>query len=92
MDGYPSKFIAFMTRLGRWIRGDWQICNWLFKYIKNSKDETIKNPINRLSKYKILDNLRRSIIGLFILILLLIGIYTNKVGIILISIIAITIN
>ena len=53
MDGYPSKFIAFMTRLGRWVRGDWQICNWIFKYIKNSKDETIKNPINRLSKYKI---------------------------------------
>lgn len=92
MDGYPSKFIAFMTRLGRWVRGDWQICNWIFKYIKNSKEETIKNPINKLSKYKILDNLRRSIIGLFILILLLVGIYTNKFGIILISIMAITIN
>ena len=61
MDGYPSKFIAFMTRLGRWVRGDWQICNWIFKYIKNSKEETIENPINKLSKYKILDNLRRSI-------------------------------
>lgn len=92
MDGYPSKLIAFMTRLNRWIRGDWQICNWLFKYIKNSKDETVKNPINRLSKYKILDNLRRSIIGLFTLILLLVGIYTNKFGIILISVMAITIN
>lgn len=92
MDGYPSKFIAFMTRLNRWVRGDWQICNWIFKYIKNSKDETVKNPINRLSKYKILDNLRRSIIGLFTLILLLVGIYTNKFGIILISVMAITIN
>ena len=50
MDGYPTKYMSFMTRLSRWIRGDWQIVKWL----SNKK-------INLLSKYKIFDNLRRSL-------------------------------
>ena len=29
MDGYPYKYNSFMTRLHRWIRGDWQITMWL---------------------------------------------------------------
>ena len=51
MDGYPTKFSSFITRLSRWIRGDWQIIKWL----KNKK-------LNVLSKYKIIDNLRRSLL------------------------------
>ena len=31
MDGYPTKYNSFMNRLSRWIRGDWQITNWLKK-------------------------------------------------------------
>lgn len=50
MDGYPTKYSSFMVRLSRWIRGDWQIIEWL----KNKK-------MNLLSKYKIFDNLRRSL-------------------------------
>ena len=33
MDGYPTKYSSFMVRLSRWIRGDWQIIEWL----KNKK-------------------------------------------------------
>ncbi len=51
MDGYPTKYNSFMMRLSRWIRGDWQIIRW----IKSKK-------LNVLSKYKIIDNLRRSLI------------------------------
>ena len=25
MDGYPCKYLSFMARLSRWIRGDWQM-------------------------------------------------------------------
>ena len=61
MDGYPSKYISFMTRLARWIRGDWQIVRWL------------NNPkMNLLSKFKIFDNLRRS---LFSILIIVCGIY-----------------
>ena len=61
MDGYPGKYASFMARLSRWIRGDWQIIGWL----KNKK-------LNLLSKFKIFDNLRRS---LFEISSILAGIY-----------------
>ena len=60
MDGYPQKYMSFMNRLSRWTRGDWQIRDWL-----NSK-------LNLLSKYKILDNLRRSLLEIFLLIIVFI--------------------
>ena len=57
MDGYPTKYMSFMMRLARWIRGDWQISRWL----KSSK-------MNIISKYKIFDNLRRSLVEIFTII------------------------
>lgn len=54
LDGYPSGYSSYMTRAERWIRGDWQIISYL-----KSK------ALNKLSKYKILDNLRRSVLEIF---------------------------
>lgn len=68
MDGYPIKYMSFMTRLSRWIRGDWQIAQWIKKYIKGSESKKIINPLNLLSRYKIFDNLRRSLFEISILI------------------------
>ena len=68
MDGYPTKYNSFMNRLSRWIRGDWQIMKWLKR----------KSPLNLLSKVKILDNLRRSVIEISILVAIL---YCNIIGI-----------
>lgn len=68
MDGYPCNYSSFMNRLSRWIRGDWQILRWLKP----------KSPLNLLSKYKIFDNLRRSLIEISIIIAI---IYSNIVGI-----------
>ena len=56
MDGYPEKYLSFMTRLSRWIRGDWQIKMWLKKRVYGKN-----NPLNLLAKFKIFDNLRRSL-------------------------------
>ena len=58
MDGYPSKYTSFMNRLSRWIRGDWQITKWIGN----------KSPLNLLSKYKIFDNLRRSLFEISIIV------------------------
>ena len=60
MDGYPCKYNSFITRLSRWIRGDWQIAKWIF----SKKD----NPLNLLSRYKIFDNLRRSLVEILTLL------------------------
>ncbi len=66
MDGYPTKYTSFTSRLSRWIRGDWQIIPWL----KSKK-------LNLLSKYKIFDNLRRSTLEISIIIA---GIYFLLLG------------
>ena len=62
MDGYPVGYNSSKSRLHRWISGDWQIIIWLKDKIKNKRGEIKNNPLNILSKYKIFDNLVRSLL------------------------------
>ena len=66
IDGFPSKVNSYMLRLQRWTRGDWQILKWF----TNKK-------INSVSKYKIFDNLRRSVLSLSILLLFFFGYFKS---------------
>ena len=66
VDGYPAKYSSYMMRLHRWVRGDWQLLRWLFSIREN--------PISCLSKWKIADNLRRSIEPISLLLLIVLGI------------------
>ena len=71
LDGFPVGYNSFKARLTRWIRGDWQIIDWLANTIKDKKENKKLNPLNLLSKYKIFDNLIRSIQELIIIISLI---------------------
>ncbi|WP_138429835.1 GH36-type glycosyl hydrolase domain-containing protein [Fodinibius saliphilus] len=71
-DGYPRNYDSFSKRNHRWTRGDWQIARWLFKKVP-SKEGKVKNPINLLSRWKIFDNLRRSLNPLFLTLFLIFG-------------------
>ena len=62
LDSYPGKFNSYITRASRWIRGDWQIISWLKNKVRDKKQNNINNPISELGKFKILDNLRRSLL------------------------------
>lgn len=73
IDGYPSNYMSYSMRLHRWVRGDWQLIPWLFSYVKNGKGEWTKNPLNLISKWKIIDNMRRSLLSPSMFILLLLG-------------------
>ena len=79
LDGFPAKFNSHMSRTHRWIRGDWQIAKWLNKRIQNSQGKQITNPLNKLSKFKILDNLRRSLLHVNILLLIIISVLLKTV-------------
>lgn len=72
-EDYPSGFLADMKRRHRWIRGDWQIGRWMYGRVPGSGGHTTKNPLSALSKWKIFDNLRRSLVPIALLILLLFG-------------------
>ena len=71
IDDYPSHFSAYSRRKHRWIRGDWQILKWLFPRVPNAEGQRVANPLNALSRWKILDNLRRSVIEAATFVLLL---------------------
>lgn len=70
MDGYPSSYQSFKTRLHRWIRGDWQIIRWLKGNILDEQGNKRKNSLGHIDKYKIRNNLVRSIQEPLILILI----------------------
>ena len=62
VDGYPSYYESSCRRLYRWVRGDWQLAGWLFS-----------RKITLLNKWKIFDNLRRSLLAPNLLLLLIIS-------------------
>lgn len=66
-DKFPSNIISWLSRLHRWVRGDWQNINYI-----------CKNDISLINKYKLFDNLRRSITPLFSLISILTCIFIAK--------------
>ncbi|HKL11388.1 MAG TPA: glucoamylase family protein [Clostridia bacterium] len=71
VDNHPTKYFSYIMRLHRWVRGDWQLLPWLKSSIVNKQGKRTANPLSTLSKWKILDNLRRSLytIALFVLII-----------------------
>jgi cyclic beta-1,2-glucan synthetase len=62
IDDYPSHYSAYNRRKHRWVRGDWQITQWLFSKVPDESGKYVKNPISAISRWKIFDNLRRSLV------------------------------
>ncbi len=70
---YPDNYLSDIQRRHRWIRGDWQIADWVTPFVPGFKGKIRKNPISYLSVWKIFDNLRRSLVPISILLLLFAG-------------------
>ncbi len=61
IDDYPSHYSAYNRRKHRWLRGDWQIVRWIFNRVPDETRHLVRNPISLISRWKIVDNLRRSL-------------------------------
>lgn len=61
VDDYPSHFSAYSRRKHRWVRGDWQIILWLLPRVPDYFGKIVRNPLSLLSRWEIIDNLRRSV-------------------------------
>ncbi|MBR5664859.1 MAG: hypothetical protein IKX13_03810, partial [Bacteroidales bacterium] len=72
-DDNPSNYIDDAKRHHRWTRGDWQIIGWLKNRVRNKKGEKVKNQVNTIGRWKIFDNLRRSVLSLALLVMLFVG-------------------
>jgi len=73
IEDYPSHYSAFNRRKHRWLRGDWQIAEWLRSRVPDESEARVANPISLVSRWKILDNLRRSLVEPATFVLLLFG-------------------
>ncbi|HTA27063.1 MAG TPA: cyclic beta 1-2 glucan synthetase, partial [Bacteroidia bacterium] len=70
---YPTSYRADRQRIARWTRGDWQIFPWFMPMVPGAGKHWHKNPISALSRWKIFDNIRRSLVPLGLTVLILLG-------------------
>jgi len=73
LDEYPSQYEAYSKRQHRWSRGDWQILPWLFSRVPDASGNKVQNYLPFISRWKIFDNLRRSLVSAMILLWLVLG-------------------
>lgn len=70
---YPPNYKTDRKRNSRWIRGDWQIFSWFLPMVPDNGRHWYKNPISGLSRWKIFDNIRRSLVPLALTVLIILG-------------------
>ena len=76
-EDYPARYSADVSRRYRWIRGDWQLTGWLRRRVPETAGgaggQRRANPLSPLSQWKLIDNLRRSLVPAALTILLVLG-------------------
>lgn len=72
-ENLPLDYVSFCKRMHRWIRGDWQIAPWIFSTVPAADRTKVPNVLSLISRFRVLDNLRRSLVPVASFLLLLFG-------------------
>ena len=72
-DDNPSNYLDDAKRHHRWTRGDWQIIGWLRGRVRDERGMEVKNQVNTIGRWKIFDNLRRSVLSLACMVVIFFG-------------------
>ena len=72
-ENLPLNYASYSQRQHRWIRGDWQIAPWIFPRVPAASGKSERNPLSIIGRWRIFDNLRRSLVPIASLLLLLLG-------------------
>ena len=62
-EDFPATYVEYAIRLHRWMRGDWQLLPWLGRKAPNAERKPVANVLSSLDRWKIIDNLRRSLLA-----------------------------
>ena len=60
-DEFPSHYVVAAARQHRWARGDWQLLPWIIGHARDASGDRIHTPIPIISRWKMVDNLRRTL-------------------------------
>src|SRR5262249_31227772 len=71
-DDFPARYHAYARREHRWVRGDWQLLQWLGPRVPSAEAKR-RNPRRLLERWNLFDNLRRSLVAPALLVLLVLG-------------------
>lgn len=72
-EGYPESYATYAMRMHRWVRGDWQLVPWLLTRVPSARGGRLWNKLRHIDRWKIADNLRRSLAGPLVVVLLVLG-------------------
>jgi cyclic beta-1,2-glucan synthetase len=61
VDEFPSRYDVAALRHHRWARGDWQLLPWIFGRGPVTSEDRKRGPIPPIGRWKMLDNLRRTL-------------------------------
>jgi cyclic beta-1,2-glucan synthetase len=73
VEEFPSRYYVAAARQHRWARGDWQLLPWIFGRGRKSDSEHDRSAIPFVGRWKMLDNLRRTLSAPAIYLALLAG-------------------
>ncbi|HEX2784917.1 MAG TPA: glucoamylase family protein [Ilumatobacteraceae bacterium] len=59
-DEFPSNYLVSTTRQHRWARGDWQLLPWILGRARDATGRRSRASIPGIARWKMADNLRRS--------------------------------
>ncbi len=73
VEEFPSRYDVASARQHRWTRGDWQLLPWIFGSGRQAEGCDRKVVIPLMGRWKLLDNLRRSLSAPAALLAMLVG-------------------
>ena len=73
VEEFPTRYDVAAARQHRWVRGDWQLLPWIFGKGRERGAHPRKAAVPPIGRWKMFDNLRRSLSNPSSLIALLIG-------------------
>ncbi|PXW68061.1 cyclic beta-1,2-glucan synthetase [Loktanella sp. PT4BL] len=69
----PATYPDYAMRQHRWMRGDWQLLPWLGRKVPMADGKSARTDFSGLDRWKLVDNLRRSLMSPALLLFLIGG-------------------
>jgi cyclic beta-1,2-glucan synthetase len=73
VEEFPSRYDVSAARQHRWTRGDWQLLPWILGFGRTAREDVRRNHMPLMGRWKLIDNLRRSLSAPSALLAMLIG-------------------